>query len=196
MESSNPLLGRNAAFSRTGDSVESMTLEGVVNKTGILLLLCMGTGAFSWTHPSLQGPLILIGLVGGLIACLVGIFKPTTTPITAPLYAALEGLCLGAISQMTEVQWPGIVTNAMLLTFGVLGLMLALYTTRIIRVTDRMVRMVFVATAAVAVVYLVDMVLNLFGTRVAYIHETGMIGIGISFFVYLLIRVMKNLLII
>lgn len=180
MDSSNPILKRNLSYFRSDETVQAMTLEGVVNKTGVLILLFVVAGIFSWTHPALQGPLILIGLVGGLIACLVGTFKPSTTPVTAPLYAALEGLCLGALSQMTEVQYPGIVVNAVMLTLGVLGLMLALYTTRIIRVTSGMVKAVFAATAAVCLVYLVDLGLNLFGIRMAYIHESGPIGIGIS----------------
>ena len=157
-----------------------MTLQGVVNKTGILLLLCLGAAAFAWTHPDLRAPLVLVGLIGGFIACMVGIFKPATSPIAAPIYAVLEGCCLGAISQVIEMRYHGIVVNAMLLTFGVLGLMLMLYTTRTIRVTDKLVKGVMVATAAVALVYVVDMVLNMFGTRVAYIHESGAIGIGIS----------------
>jgi len=157
-----------------------MTLQGVVNKTGILLLLCLGAGAFAWTHPELRGPFLLIGLIGGLIACLVGTFKPTTSPIAAPFYAILEGLALGAISQVIELRYPGIVVNAILLTVGVLALMLMLYTTRTIRVTDRLVKGVLAATAAVFLVYMADMVLNLFGARVPYLHQAGWIGIGIS----------------
>jgi uncharacterized YccA/Bax inhibitor family protein len=72
-----------------------MAVQGVVNKTGILLLLCIGAGVFAWAHPELRGPFLLIGLIGGLIACLVGTFKPTTSPIAAPLYGILEGLALG-----------------------------------------------------------------------------------------------------
>jgi uncharacterized YccA/Bax inhibitor family protein len=157
-----------------------MTLQGVVNKTGILLLLCLGAGAFAWTHPELRGSFLLIGLIGGLIACLVGTFKPTTSPIAAPIYGVLEGLALGAISQVIELAYHGIVVNAILLTVGVLALMLMLYTTRTIRVTDRLVKGVMAATAAVFLVYMVDMVLNLFGARVPYIHQAGWIGIGIS----------------
>ncbi len=180
MDTSNPLLKREETFSQAWERGEAMTLQGVVNKTGILLLLCLGSAAFAWTHPALRGPLMLGGLIGGLIACLVGTFKPATSPIAAPAYAVLEGLVLGAISQILELRYHGIVVNAMLLTFGVLGLMLMLYTTRTIRVTDKLVKGILIATAAVALVYVVDLVLNLFGTRVAYIHEGGPIGIGIS----------------
>jgi uncharacterized YccA/Bax inhibitor family protein len=180
MESSNPLLKRDGAFSTAWAGSEAMSLQGVINKTGILLLLCLGAGAFGWTHPELRGPLLLGGLLGGLVVCMIGIFRPATTPVTAPLYAVLEGLALGCLSQIFERRYPGIVVNATLLSFGVLGLMLMLYTSRTIRVTDRLVKGVLAATAAVALVYVVDIVLGMFGYRVPLIHETGWLGIGIS----------------
>lgn len=180
METSNPLLKRESAFSRDWAGTEPMTLQGVINKTGILLLLCFGSAAFAWTHPDVRGPLLLVGLIGGFIACLVGIFKPATSPIAAPLYAILEGFVLGAISQVIELRYPGIAVNAMLLTFGVLGLMLMLYTTRTIRVTSGLVKGVVAATGAIALVYLADIVLSLFGTRVPFLNESGWVGIGIS----------------
>ena len=121
-----------------------------------------------------------IGLIGGFIACMVGIFKPTASPVAAPLYAVLEGLCLGVISRMTELQFPGIVVNAIMLTFGVLAVMLVLYTKRIIRVTDGFAKGVMAATLAICVVYGVDILLNFFGIRMPYLHQTGAIGIGIS----------------
>jgi uncharacterized YccA/Bax inhibitor family protein len=112
---------------------------------------------------------------------MVGIFKPTTSPIAAPIYAVLEGLCLGAISQVFELRsYPGIVVNAMMLTFGVLGIMLLLYTTRTIRVTSGLVKGVAAATGAVVLVYVVDIGLSLFGIRMPLLHESGPLGIGIS----------------
>jgi uncharacterized YccA/Bax inhibitor family protein len=180
MDTSNPLLKRESAFAGSLAQGEAMSLQGVINKTGILLLLCMGTAAYAWTHPEFRGPLLLVGLLGGLIACLVGTFKPATAPIAAPIYALLEGLALGAISQVVQQRYPGIVVNAMLLTFGVLGVMLMLYTSRTIRVTPGLVKGVVAATAAVMLVYLVDMVMNMFGARVPLINDTGWAGIGIS----------------
>ncbi len=180
METSNPLLKREGAFASAWAQAEPMTLQGSINKTGILLLLCVGAAGYSWTHPELRGPLVLVGLLGGLIACLVGTFKPATSPIAAPVYAVLEGLALGAISQMFEIRAPGIVVNAMLLTFGVLAVMLMLYTSRTIRVTDKLVKGIFAATGAVLLVYVVDMLLTMFGVRMPLIHESGWLGIGIS----------------
>jgi uncharacterized YccA/Bax inhibitor family protein len=180
METSNPLLKREGAFIPSMAQTEVMSLQGVINKSGILLLLCIGSAAFAWTHPELRGPLLVVGLVGGLIACLVGIFKPTTCPVTAPLYAVLEGLVLGAISYVFQTQFRGIVVNALLLTFGVLALMLMLYTSRTIRVTSGLAKGIFAATAAVAIVYFIDLLLNMFGTRMPLIHQGGVLGIGIS----------------
>jgi uncharacterized YccA/Bax inhibitor family protein len=180
METSNPLLKRSDSLSSSWAGSEAMSLQGVINKTGILLLLCLGSAAFGWTHPELRGPLLLVGLLGGLVACLVGTFKPATSPIAAPIYALLEGLALGCISQVIERRYPGIALNAILLTFGVLAVMLVLYTTRTIVVTDRLVKGVLIATGAVMLVYLVDMVMNMFGARVPLIHESGWLGIGIS----------------
>src|SRR3974390_653523 len=170
METSNPLLKREGAFSTAWAHGESMTLQGVVNKAGILLVLCMASGAFAWTHPELRGPLLIIGMCGGLVPFRVGPLNPATSPVAAPAYAILEGLCLGAISQMIEHRYPGIVLNAMLLTFGVLGAMLAAYTTRTIVVTERLMKGVLAATAAVFLVYLIDMLLGFFGHRGPFIH--------------------------
>ncbi|HLH54106.1 MAG TPA: Bax inhibitor-1/YccA family protein [Verrucomicrobiae bacterium] len=180
METSNPLLKRDNALSSAWAGAEPMSLQGVINKTGILLLLCMGTAGYGWTHPELRGPLMLVGILGGLVACLVGTFKPTTAPFAAPIYALLEGLALGCISQAIERSYPGIVLNAMLLTFGVLGLMLVLYTTRTIVVTDKLMKGVLVATGAVMLVYLADMVMHMLGVRVPFIHESGPVGIILS----------------
>jgi len=180
METSNPLLKREGAFIPSMAQTEVMSLQGVINKSGILLLLCLGSAAFAWTHPEIRGPLLVVGLVGGLIACLVGIFKPTTCPVTAPLYALLEGLVLGAISYVFQTQFRGIVVNALLLTFGVLALMLMLYTSRTIRVTSGLAKGIFAATAAVGIVYFIDILLNMFGMRMPLIHQGGVFGIGIS----------------
>jgi uncharacterized YccA/Bax inhibitor family protein len=107
-------------------------------------------------------------------------FAPKTTPFSAPIYAVMEGLCLGALSQVLNVRFPGIAGNAALLTFCVLALMLGIYATRIIRVTNRMMMGIFMATAAVAVVYILDMVLGMFGVHMGFLQDSGPLGIGIS----------------
>jgi uncharacterized YccA/Bax inhibitor family protein len=178
METTNPMLTREASFARTGDA--AMDLNGTVNKTGILLLICAATAACGWYTPSLQGPLILAPLLGALVFCMVGIFKPATSPYVAPCYAALEGLVLGAISGVLNHRYPGIAANAVLLTFAVLALFLSLYATRIVRVTSGMKVAVIAATGAILVVYMIDWILHFFGVAVPFLNGNGWLSIGIS----------------
>lgn len=178
MVTSNPLLKRETSFTSTAE--ETMNLNGVVNKTGILLLICIAAGWFGWTNPHLNVLLLLGALFGGFIFSLVAIFQPVTSPYLAPLYAACEGLVLGYLSAFMNVRYPGIAANAVLLTFAVLALFLTLYVTRIVRVTRGMWIAVLAATGAVALVYLVDIVLGFFGHGVPFINSSGPLGIGIS----------------
>jgi uncharacterized YccA/Bax inhibitor family protein len=127
---------------------------------------------------------MLIGaLIGGLVLAFATIFKPTWAPYTGPLYAACQGFFLGAVTNIVNQFYPGIAVQAVSLTFGVTFLMLFLYGTRIIRVTDKLAAGIAAATGAIFLVYLATWVLGFFGVRVPYIHESGMIGIGFSVFV-------------
>jgi len=161
---------------------EAMTLTGTVHKTGISLLILLGAASFVWNTEVFQ-PFILIGLIGGLVTALVTIFKKTAAPYTTPLYAAFEGLLLGGISRMFELQYPGIVINAVALTFGTLAALLAAYSTGIIRPSENFKLGIFAATGAIALLYMVSMGLGFFGVRVPYIHDSGPIGIAFSVFV-------------
>lgn len=178
MESSNPLLRRQSAFAGAG--TDDMTFDGALGKTAILLVICVTAGAFAWASPDLQMPFLFVGGIGGFIVAMVAMFKSAWSPVLAPTYAALEGLALGAISYMFERAYHGIVLNAILLTFGVLALMLVLFTSRTIRVTPGLRTGVIAATFAIMLVYLVDIVLRMFGVHTPFIHETGWVGIGIS----------------
>jgi uncharacterized YccA/Bax inhibitor family protein len=100
--------------------------------------------------------------------------------VTAPVYAGLEGLFLGAISAAFEKMYPGIVIQAVGLSIGVLATMLFVYGLGLIRVTEKFRIGVVAATGAVFLVYFVDIVMSFFGAKVPFIHQTGMIGIGFS----------------
>jgi uncharacterized YccA/Bax inhibitor family protein len=161
-----------------------MTLQGTVNKTGISLLLLIASAAFVWNSPlPIAGPLILVGLVGGLVTALITVFKNTAAPFTTPLYAVFEGLLLGGISKMYEMKYEGIVINAVGLTFGTLAVLLAVYSTGLIRPSENFKLGIVAATGAIGVVYLVSIVLGFFGKSVPYIHGSGPIGIAFSLFV-------------
>ena len=103
--------------------------------------------------------------------------------VTAPIYAILEGLFLGGISAVFESRFPGIVIQAVALTFGVLFCLLAAYTTRLIKVTQNFRLGVVAATGGIVIIYAISFIGGLFGLNVPYIHESGIIGIGFSLFV-------------
>jgi len=161
---------------------EAMTLQGTVNKTGISLLILLAAAAFVWNSANPQ-PFILIGLVGGLVTALVTVFKNTAAPVTTPLYAAFEGLLLGGVSLMFETRYPGIVINAVALTFGTLAVLLIAYSSGLIRPSENFKLGIFAATGAVGLLYLVSIVMGFFGKSIPYIHESGPIGIAFSLFV-------------
>lgn len=165
---------------------ERMTLDGVVLRGLILFPILLATGWFGWQSVeqselgvSLPGWLLPVLLVALGVAILT-IFKPRVSPYTAPAYAALEGLVLGAISALYEIRYEGIVLQAVMLTGGVFAVMLALYSKRIIKVDDRLRKGIIAATGAVMIVYLVSMVMRLFGAEIPFIHEASPIGILFS----------------
>lgn len=185
----NPLLNEKA-FRRVDQLVqtagESMTIEGTINKTAFLLLLVAATAAWVWTRyfqtldPATVMPYMWGGLIVGLVAALVTIFLPAWARISAPVYAAAQGLALGAISAFYEQQLHGIVFQAVGLTFGVLAVMLIAYRTGVIKVTDRFRMIIVAATGAIALLYLVSMVLSLFNISIPFIHQGGTFGIIFS----------------
>jgi uncharacterized YccA/Bax inhibitor family protein len=182
---SNPALNPKALQGRTLVGGEAMTLQGTVNKTGVLLLLATVTAAWTWGlarsgTPDAALPWMMGGVIGGLVMALVTIFKKEWSPFTAPLYAALEGLALGGISSYLDQAYHGIAMQAVGLTFGVLAVMLFLYTAGIVRATPRFTLGVIAATGGIFVVYMVDMVLGFFGHHVPLLYDSGPLGIGIS----------------
>jgi uncharacterized YccA/Bax inhibitor family protein len=161
---------------------EAMTLQGTVNKTGVSLLVLLAAAAFTWNSETPQ-PFVLLGLVGGLVTALVTVFKRTAAPYTVPLYAAFEGLLLGGLSMVFEARYPGIVINAVGLTFGTLAVLLAAYSSGLIRPSENFKLGIFAATGAIGLLYLVGLVMGFFGRSIPFIHDSGPIGIAFSLFV-------------
>ena len=188
--SGNPALS-DATFRKEGAAIgKVMTLQGTVNKTGILLALLVICAFYTWNiffqtgNPAAVMPLALGGAIGGLILALITIFKKTWAGITAPIYAGLEGLFLGGISAIFEAQYPGIVIQATGLTLGTLASLLLLYKMGIIKPTENFRLMIVSATMGIGVLYLISFVMNMFGsTGIGFIHSNGLFGIGFSLFV-------------
>jgi uncharacterized YccA/Bax inhibitor family protein len=163
-----------------------MTIQGTVNKTAILLAILMVTALVPWRllfnsgNPAAVFPLLWIGLIGGLVLALVTIFKKAWARVLAPLYAGCEGLVLGGISAIYEIRFPGIVFQAVALTFGTLGVLLFVYKTGAIKATQNFKLGVVAATGAVCLAYVATFVLRAFGVDVGFMHSAGPLGIGIS----------------
>ncbi len=191
MRSGNPVLG-DSTFLDVGSgrvvtgSADAMSINGTVNKTGILLALLVASAAFTWDKAGgVQGtaavlPWLMTGAIGGLIVALITVFKKTWAPVTAPIYALLEGLFIGGFSAMMEARYPGIVLQAVGLTFGTLASLLVAYRSGLIRATENFKLGVVAATGGIALLYLVDIGMGFFGHSIGFIHESSLMGIGFS----------------
>ena len=157
---------------------QTMTVQGAINKTFILTGLLLLTAIFSYSNPS---PLFMWGgAIGGLVVVIIAAFRPKSSPVLAPIYALLEGFFVGSISAVYANLYNGIVFNAVCLTIATLFMMLFIYKSGLIKVTNKFRTGVYMATGAIALVYIMTLVLGMVGINVPYLHEGGMIGIGIS----------------
>lgn len=164
-----------------------MTVEGTVNKSALLLLLVAGTAGVVAAVGTTDGEVaswvpvasIAAALVG-LVVALLTIFKPERARVTAPVYALVEGVVVGGFSTLFETRYPGIVVQAVALTFAVAAGMLVAYRTGLIKVTQTFRNVVVAATGAILLVYLVSFGLSLFGVAVPILNDSGPLGILVS----------------
>jgi uncharacterized YccA/Bax inhibitor family protein len=188
METSNPVFGRFKNAERVTGAV--MTIDGALNKSLLMMGLLVAIAALVWygiasafIPENIIFPLVIGSVVVGLILGLVMSFFHNTAPYLVPIYAAVEGVLIGAISLLFETMFPGIVLQAVALTLAVAIVMLVLYRSRLIKVDEKFRTIMFVAIAAIGIVYIISMVLSFFGTTIPYIHEGGPIGIAFSLIV-------------
>jgi uncharacterized YccA/Bax inhibitor family protein len=165
---------------------ETMTVEGTIHRTGILLLCVLATAFWTWNRflttrdPASVGLPILIGVFGGLIMALVTAFKKEWSPFTAPIYALLEGLFLGGVSAIADVRFPGIAIQSVGLTFGTCFCLLLAYRSGLIRATRKFTLGVIAATGGICLVYLVNMLVGFLGIQIPGIFGGGMVGVLFS----------------
>tara|TARA_Y100000780_G_scaffold154942_1_gene139474 strand:- start:131 stop:850 length:720 start_codon:yes stop_codon:yes gene_type:complete len=178
MRSGNPALSAKTFKNAVGTGTEKMTIGGTVNKTAMSLLLLMATASYTWTNPS--PALMTFGLFGGLIMAIITIFKKTWAPYTVSGYALLKGLALGGISRFFEMQYPGIVSQAVFLTFGILAALLLAYKSGLIKATENFKLGVVAATGGIFFLYLISWIMSMFGGSIGFIHNNDTFGILFS----------------
>ncbi len=187
LRSGNPALTADTFTSIPRTSSENvMTIGGTVNKTALALAILFMAATYVWSQGvagALPTGFIWGGFIGGFVVALVTVFKQTWAPYTTPLYAGLEGLALGGISFIFEQQYPGIVSQAIFLTFGTLGGLLLAYRSGVIRATENFKLGVVAATGGIGLVYFLSFILGFFGINIPLIHSSGTFGILFSLFV-------------
>jgi uncharacterized YccA/Bax inhibitor family protein len=186
--SSNPTLTEKSfrkSMSLPGSA--TMTFRGTLNRFGLLFILVMATAFYVWNEASVGNNVqgyVMGGAIGGLVLALVIMFKQQWAPILAPAYALAEGLVVGGISAIYNDAFakvaPGIVMQAVILTFGTAIAMYLLYFFGIIKVTQRFKSIMFAAMGGILLFYLITFVLSLFGVPVTGLHQGSLLSIGIS----------------
>jgi uncharacterized YccA/Bax inhibitor family protein len=173
MRSTNPVLSRTDVFSRNGyvrpapvgvdppATTGVMTLDDVVTRTGLLLVIALATGAFAWAADVGPG-LAIISVFVGLGLAIVNSVKAVPSPPLIMAYAAVEGIFLGAISKSLEATHPGVVVQAVAGTAITFGVMLALYRSGRVRVTPRFTKVLVGATMGYLILMFGNLMLNLF----------------------------------
>ncbi|HVH08895.1 MAG TPA: Bax inhibitor-1/YccA family protein [Gemmatimonadales bacterium] len=187
MRTSNPALNASTFTDlRRDPTAPAMTVEGTVNKSALLLFLVVVPAAWVWTQvraaatPGVAVPWIVIGSLGGFVTALATVWKKEWAPVTAPVYAALEGLALGGISAIFETRYPGIAMQSVALTFATLAAMLVAYRTGLIRATEKFKLGVVAATGAIALYYVVGWVLALFHVGMPFLQGNGTASLVVS----------------
>lgn len=186
----NPFLARTAFTDATATPAEGrMTLAGAVTKTGALMVLCAVSAAGIWVTSTSVGPsmptAIIVAAVLGFVIAMVTVFRPRWAPVTAPLYAIVEGVLLGGVTLLINFtpRYAGLPLTALGLTVLAGLAMLVLYVTRIVRVTQQFRAVVIGATFAIAAYYLISIVLGLLGVQAPLLQSSSWMSIGFSLLV-------------
>ncbi|MBN2774648.1 MAG: Bax inhibitor-1/YccA family protein [Prolixibacteraceae bacterium] len=191
-KSSNPVLKERVFGKEYTSSADVMTVNGTINKTALMLLFVVASAVYTWNKfykavdvdpaggIAAVAPWLAIGGIGGFITVLVTVFRPRSSGISAPIYAAFEGLFLGGISAIFESMYQGVVINAVALTLAVFVAMLFLYRSGIIKVNRKFMLGVFAATGGVALFYLIGFIGSFFGAGFGILYGNSNLSIGIS----------------
>lgn len=182
--SNNPLLTRG--FKAAALESEAMTFEGTANKTlGLFAVMVLGA-AIVVSFP-IGGPVVAAAAaMGGLGIAIATAMNPRAARVTAVPWSFLQGVFLGSVSVALERVAYGIVGLAVALTAAAFLTMLVVYRSGFIRPSQRFRAGVVGATGAIALVYVLNFVLELSGVRSissADLGGSGVIGTGTTLIV-------------
>ena len=182
--SGNPVLTSNA-FNTTAISSETMTINGTVNKTFLSLTLLMVTGYYTFMSGQIMSGFAIFSLIAAFIVAIITMYKKEWSPITVPIYAILEGIGLGWISYSFNSLYDGIVLSAICITVSILLAMLMIYRSGLIKPTENFKLGVAAATGGIALLYIINLVMSLFGSQMGIMNilNASLMSIGFSLFV-------------
>jgi uncharacterized YccA/Bax inhibitor family protein len=149
----------------------------------------MCAAMYTWKMPIEDAyPYMIFGAIGGLIVALITIFKKHLATYTTLVYAGLEGLFLGGISQIYAQQFEGIVGQAIFLTFSIFVALLLAYKSKLIKPTENFKLGIFAATAGIGILYLVSFIMSFFGSGLPIMDpmNSSLFSIGFSVFVVII----------
>lgn len=195
----NPVMNieeRRAEQDRAINVGEVMTINGALQITAFMGLIMVFAAGFVWSkfaagYTDMATMLTMLGGVAGFIVALI--VALARVHVLIPLYAACEGLLLGGISYAFETSYPGIVAQATAGTFAALFSMLLLYKAGLVRCTDKFRSVIFISTASVAGIYLIDIIGRFFNYSVPIIHTAT--NAGLLFSVIVIVIAAMNLII-
>ena len=193
MRSGNPALNKKTFNSFVVSDYNVMTIDGTVNKTAISLGILLLAAYYTYSNALLS--YILLGFIGGFVLAIITIFKKEWAPITVPIYALLEGLALGGVSNIYATAFePGIVPRAIMLTLGILFSLLFAYKSKMIKATENFKLGVFAATAGIGVVYLISFLMSMFGGGgISIMNPNNFSLFSVSFSLFVVVIASLNL---
>ena len=184
MLSDQTFAGASATLGKEQTTAGTMTLQGTIAKSLLLLVVALASGAFGWSKAldwfSTTGLWWLLGyflLIGLTIAAAQ---NPSLAMPVGFLYALMMGFWMGAVSRVYETVYDGIVAQALLASVSAFLVCLLLYLSGAVRATPKMTRLIITATLGIFVMYMAAWILSIFGVDLLLINQPNVWGIALS----------------
>ena len=175
---------KQEVYQPAGRDQSTMTVAGTVMKAFFFAIILIVGAVMGWSivEPDASGAIVWPSWsfwlsLAAFVMALITIMNPRLAPVTGSLYSLLQGMVLGAISDIYDVSWNGIVLQAVIVTIAIMMAVLVLYLLGVLRATRRFTKMLVIATAGIALLYLFAFVLSLFGVDAVFWTKPTSAGI-------------------